>query len=151
AGEQDAKFSKWLNDGVDVFINGDQVANDYGPGGPGGAHYSYFYNREGLREGFALTADAGGHQNIQMVGKGAFTNADWKVGSSRTPDGYLIEFEIPLTLIDTRDGPEYVPATGGDQLRVNFGITDNDAAVSGQTDYGIFWAEDPALSPHLGG
>ena len=55
-----------------------------------------------------------------------FTNADWKVGTSRTADGYIIEFEIPLALIDTRDGPEYVPATSGSELLVNFGIIDND-------------------------
>jgi hypothetical protein len=74
------------------------------------------------------------------------------VGTSRTPDGYIIEFEIPLALIDTRDGPEFVPATGGSELLVNFGITDNDdPQTSGQTDYAIFWAEDPNLTPYLGG
>jgi hypothetical protein len=26
-----------------------------------------------------------------------------------------------------------------------------DAPVSDQTDYGIFWAEDPDLSPNMGG
>ncbi len=80
-----------------------------------------------------------------------FTDADWKVGTSRTADGYIVEFEIPLALIDTRDGPESVPATSGSELLVNFGVTDNDAPVSDQTDYGIFWAEDPGLSPQEGG
>ena len=74
------------------------------------------------------------------------------MGTSRTSDGYIIEFEIPLALIDTRDGPGYVPATSGDELRVNFGIIDNDdAQTSGQTDYAIFWAEDPNVTPYFGG
>jgi hypothetical protein len=131
----------WENDSVDVFINGDHVANDMPPQflDPG---------EPGNREGFQLCADAGGHQVTQAVG---FTNTDWKAGTSRTPDGYIIEFEIPLALIDTRDGPEYVPATSGSELLVNFGFTDNDAPVSEETDYGIFWAEDPNLSPLFGG
>jgi hypothetical protein len=120
----------WLNDFVDVFINGDHVANDIPPGN---------------REGFQLIADAGGHQ--QTIARD-FTNRDWKVGTSRTADGYIIELEIPLALIDTRDGPEYAPATSGSELLVNFGFKDKDAAGSA---YGIFWAEDPALSPHFGG
>src|SRR5262245_33023392 len=70
---------------------------------------------------------------------------------ARTADGYIIEFEVPLALIDTRDGPEFVPATSGSELLVNFGFNDNDAPVSAQTEYAIFWAEDPNLSPFLGG
>jgi non-specific serine/threonine protein kinase/serine/threonine-protein kinase len=120
----------WRNDFVDVFINGDHVANDIPPGN---------------REGFQLLADAGGHQQTAIA---SFTNADWKAATTRTADGYIIELEIPLALIDTRDGPEYAPATSGSELLVNFGFGDRDAAVSAQTDYGMFWAEDPAFTPH---
>ena len=67
--------------------------------------------------------DAGGHQDT-----GAFSNADWKVGTSRTADGYIIEFEIPLAPIVTKDGPEFVPATSGSEFVVKFGFNDNDAA-----------------------
>jgi tetratricopeptide (TPR) repeat protein len=132
-----------FDDGIQVFINGDLVANDMPPG--------FLANTTGNREGFHLTADAGGHQRTDFMGFSSFSNADWKVGTSRTRDGYIIEFEIPLALIDTRDGPEYVPATSGSELPVNFGIIDNDASVSALTDYGIFWAEDPALLPWFGG
>jgi tetratricopeptide (TPR) repeat protein len=130
----------YKNDSIAVYIDGDQVANDLTP--------VWFADRVGNREGFNVTADAAGHRLGAPID---LTDGDWKVGTARTPDGYIIEFEIPLALIDTRDGPEYVPATGGDQLRVNFAITDNDASVSEITDYGIFWAEDPALSPYYGG
>jgi tetratricopeptide (TPR) repeat protein len=140
ASERDAKHP-CFNDSVEVFINGDRVANDVTPG-------LIAVGETGNREGFQLVADAGGNQ--YTVGE-ALTNADWRVGTSRTSDGYIIEFEIPLALIDTKDGPDYVPAASGSELLVNFGITDNDAPVSLQTDYGIFWAEDPNLAPYLGG
>src|SRR5262249_11613965 len=125
------------NDAVEVFINGDQVANDL----------TFVYNATPLRnhEGFQLVADAGGHQYASPE---SITSAEWKVANSRTPDGYIVEFEIPLALIDTRDGPESVPASSGSELRVNFGFNDIDGPQGGAPAYGIFWAEDPALSPY---
>jgi len=139
--ELDARMP-YLNDFVGVFINGDHRTNDHIPG------FLDLCGVAGSREGFGLGADAAGHQN---TGIGAFTNADWKVGTSRTADGYVIEFEIPLALIDTKDGPEYVPAQSGSELLVNFPIFDSDAPVSAITDVGIFWAEDPVLRPYDGG
>jgi serine/threonine protein kinase len=141
ASEQDARVP-WWNDSVEAYINGDHRSNDSVPG------FLFPCVPLGNREGFQLIADAGGHQSTRATG---FTDADWKLGTSRTADGYIIEFEIPLALIDTRDGPESAPATGGSALLVNFGVTDNDASASDQTDYGIFWAEDPELSPQEGG
>jgi non-specific serine/threonine protein kinase/serine/threonine-protein kinase len=141
ASEMDAK-APWSNDSIDVYINGDHRSNDTVPG------FLFSCVPLGNREGFQLVADAAGHQSTKATD---FTDADWKVRTSSTPVGYIVEFEIPLSLIDTRDGPEYVPATTGSDLLVNFGVTDNDAPVSDQTDYGIFWAEDPALSPQEGG
>jgi serine/threonine protein kinase/tetratricopeptide (TPR) repeat protein len=143
AGDRDKDVNPVLNDCVDVFINGDQVANDMTPVCPAGGLV-------GNREGFQLVADAGGHQ---WTATNAFANGDWKVGTSRTPDGYILEFEIPLALIDTRDGPEYMPAASGSELLLNFGIADVDdlLKLNRQVDYAIFWAEDPAVSPFWGG
>jgi hypothetical protein len=126
------------NDSVEVFVNGDQVSNDM----------CLLGAAPGNREGFQLVADAGGR--MLSVGE-AVTNADWKVGTSRTAEGYVIEFEIPLDLIDTKDGPGVVPATAGSELLVNFGFNDVDGPIDQQTDYAIFWAEDPALTPYIGG
>src|SRR5262249_44678217 len=126
-----------LNDAVEVFINGDQVANDI----------LYCVPPGSIAEWFQLAADAGGHQGITPE---SFRNTDWKVSTSRTPDGYIVEFEIPLTMIDTKDGPEFVPATSGSELLVNFGINDVDGPQPAQTDYAIFWAEDPRISPFFG-
>src|SRR5262249_6870092 len=125
-------------DGVEVFINGDQGANDLTPVST--------VVPNGNREGFQLIADTRGHHGTNSLD---FTNADWTVGTPRTADGYIIEFEIPLALIDTRDGPEFLPATSGSELLVNFGMMDNDGPGPAQTDYAILWAEDPDLSPFL--
>jgi hypothetical protein len=139
-GDRDNEKNPVLNDSVEVFINGDHVANDMLP--------LLDFGSVGNREGFQIVADAGGHQ---FTVPASFANADWKVGTSRTSDGYIAEFDIPLALIDTRDGPGYVPATSGSELLVNFGITDVDESVNRQADYAIFWAEDPAVSPFWGG
>jgi hypothetical protein len=138
--DEDKRANATLNDSVEVFINGDQVANDM--------TFVYDRNPIGNREGFQLIADAGSHQ---LTVPESFTNAHWKVGTSRAPDGYVVEFEIPLALIDTRDGPEFVPASSGSELLVNFGINDLDGPQGQQADYAIFWAEDPRLSPFFGG
>jgi serine/threonine protein kinase len=133
--EHDQPFT---NDGVEVFINGDRVANDL----------TAFGMARGNREGFQLVADAGGRKLCQADG---ITDADWKVGTSLTAEGYIIEFEIPLDLIDTKDGPEVVPAAGGSEFLVNFAFNDVDAPIHRQTDYAIFWAEDPSVTPYFGG
>jgi tetratricopeptide (TPR) repeat protein len=139
AGEQNAKTA-WENDSVGVYINGDQVGNDMLP-----AVAADGFVPHGNREGFQIIADAAGHQATNA----SFTNADWKVGTSRAPDGYIIEFEIPLALIDTRDGPEYIPARSGSELLVNFTFVDNDAPVNVETGYFDFRAEQ--VSPNVGG
>jgi serine/threonine protein kinase/tetratricopeptide (TPR) repeat protein len=139
ASELKARVSH-TNDSIDVYLNGDLVANDHTP--------VFSTDDVGNREGFQLRSDAAGNR---AAAPADLTNADWKVGTSRTADGYIIEFEIPLALIDTRDGPEYVPAISGSEIRFNFGIADYDDARDEQMDYGILWAEDPALSPYSGG
>jgi hypothetical protein len=133
----------WENDSIDVVIDGDCVANDqlaiirFDDTGP-----------PENSEGFQVEADAGGRK---LTGSASFSNADWKAGTSRTADGYIIEFEVPLVLIDTRDGPEYDPVAAGDEIRFNFGICDQDDQDRYQQAYGTFWAEDPGLSPTWGG
>jgi hypothetical protein len=126
------------NDDVEVFVNGDHVANDLTP----------FGMASGNREGFQLVADAGGRKMCLAEG---IPKGDWKIGTLRIAEGYIIEFEIPLRLIDTKDGPEFVPARGGSELLVNFGFNDMDGPINQQTAYAIFWAEDPSVTPFLGG
>jgi WD40 repeat protein len=121
------------NDGVELFVDGDRVPNDYLlSGGPA---------KRGSREGFQILADARGRQ---QTFSNDFTNRDWKVATTRRPDGYVVEFEIPLALIDTADGAAYFPASTGSFLWFDAAVTDNDSPVHGQQDYGSLWLAGPA-------
>jgi serine/threonine protein kinase len=132
-----AAKAPFLNDGVELFLDGDRIPNDL-----------TLVTTLGNLEGFQIIADALGHRfsPASIVG-----DTRWKVGTSRTEDGYIIEFEIPLDLIDTQDGPGFRPAATGSELRMNVGINDIDQAINKQTFYGMLWAEDRLWSPLLGG
>jgi tetratricopeptide (TPR) repeat protein len=125
------------NDGLELFLDGDRMPNDLTP-----------VTCVGNLEGFQIIADVLGNRYSAVRSVG---NMRWKVGTARTADGYIIEFEIPLDLIDTRDGPGFRPATTGSELRMNVAINDIDEAVNKQTFYGMLWAEDRLWSPLLGG
>jgi hypothetical protein len=72
------------NDGVEIFIDGDHVPNDFRSARGMGA--------SGSNEGFQILANAAGHQ---LTVSRDFTNQDWKAAAKRTSDGYIIEMEIP--------------------------------------------------------
>jgi hypothetical protein len=72
----------------------------------------------------------------------ALGDARWKVGTAHTADGYVIEFEIPLDLLDTQDGPGFRPAATGSELRINVAVDDIDKTITKQTFHGMLWAED---------
>lgn len=132
------------NDGVEVFIDGDHVANDFRESTgavPGVTEVT------GTREGFQVIANAAGHQ---LSVARDFTNADWKAASGRVPDGYVIEMEIPLSLIDTQDGPPFSPAGAGSLLHFGMAVTDNDAEVSRQTSYAYLRTPKQTVSPWMG-
>ena len=132
-----------FNDGVEVFIDADRVANDFGLGPMVGG----IIPRTGSEEGFQLLADAAGHQYTQS---NTFTNADWTVASKRTSDGYVIEIEIPLKRIDTLDGPPFAPAGPGSVLNFALAVTDNDAEVSHQMSYAYLRTPKSNMSPWIG-
>ncbi|HEV3165089.1 MAG TPA: sigma-70 family RNA polymerase sigma factor [Isosphaeraceae bacterium] len=133
------KTSPQNNDSVEVFLDGDRVPNDFNPA-----------NNRGSREGFQLVSDVLGNKLTVATG---FSNKDWKVGTRRTSDGYVVEFEIPLDLIDTADGPGFAPAQTGSVLRFNAAVTDNDEPVSKQNDYSVLWSDatPTATSPFFSG
>jgi hypothetical protein len=132
-----AARTPYLNDAVEIFLDGDRVPNDLTPFATGHNH-----------EGFQLVADVLGNRSSSAPDIG---DERWKVGTSRTEDGYVIEFEIPLDLIDTQDGPGFRPAATGSELRMNVAIPDVDEAVNQQTFYGMLWAETRLWSPAIGG
>jgi hypothetical protein len=132
-----------FNDGVEVFIDGDRVPNDFGQGPMVGG----IIPRTGSEEGFQLLADAAGHQYTQSD---TFTNADWKTATRRTDDGYVIEIEIPLKLIDTQDGPPFAAAGPGSLLNFALAVTDNDAEVGHQMSYAYLRTPKSNMSPWIG-
>jgi hypothetical protein len=81
------------NDGVEIFIDGDQVPNDFRSARGMGA--------SGSNEGFQILANAAGHQ---LTVSRDFTNQDWKAAAKRTSDGYIIEMEIPPRCRDKMPG-----------------------------------------------
>jgi hypothetical protein len=126
----DPKKSPWNNDCLEIYLDGDQVANDFTPA-----------MRSINREGFHVTATV----------LGATGHPRWKVGTGRTEDGYIIEFEIPLDMIDTQDGPGFRPASTGSELRMNADILDFDEGANNQSSYGVLWCEDREWSLFHGG
>jgi hypothetical protein len=127
----------YKNDGVELFLDGDRIPNDL-----------TYINPFGNHEGFQIIADALGNRYSSAP---AVRDTRWQVGTARTAGGYVIEFEIPLALIDTQDGPGFRPAATGSELRINVAINDIDEANNKQTFYGMLWAEDRLWSPLLGG
>jgi hypothetical protein len=128
----------FYNDDVEVFIDGDGAFNDFGIGGA---------TATGSSEGFQLLVNAAGHQ---FTASRDFTNADWKAAVTRTADGYIVEMEIPLALIDTKDGPLVVPPGPGAVLNFGLAITDNDAQVHQQMSYAYLRSPGQTISPHDG-
>ncbi len=116
------------NDHVDLYINGDLAADDFMP--------LMIHTAPGNREGFQLLCDAAGTRMTVAID---ISNDDWSVSTARTPDGYLVEFEIPLALIDTKNGPEVVPAHTGSFLLMNLAVSDNDELVADQSTYAAPW------------
>lgn len=131
------------NDGVEVFIDGDGVPNDFGLGRKAdGTLYTV-----GSKEGFQLLVDAAGHQ---LTAAQDFKDSDWKRAVRRTAEGYIVEIEIPLALIDTKDGVPYASPVQGSSLNFAFAVTDNDAEVREQTTYAYLQTPRTNMAPWLG-
>ena len=131
-----------FNDGVEVFIDGDGVPNDFDPMDP------VLGDVRGSKESFQIGGNAAGQQSTKSQD---FTNADWKSVAKRTGDGYIVEMEIPLALIDTRDGPAFAPPGPGSLLNLGLAVTDNDAEVHKQLSYAYLRTAKQTTSPWAGG
>jgi hypothetical protein len=142
--QEEDKDTPHQNDGVEIFIDGDRVVNDFqqvmkmdpalGPPGPS--------------EGFQLLVNAAGHHATIAQD---FSNAEWKRAVKRTGDGYIVEIEIPLALIDTQDGPGCKPPGPGSVINFALAVTDNDEEVRKQVSYAYLRTAKTPLSPWIGG
>lgn len=71
--------------------------------------------------------------------------------TSTCDGGYIVEFQVPLTSIDTDDGAEVTPPDPGSTMRFNLAIADNDKPVDGPYRYSVLWSEDRTKSPYFEG
>jgi hypothetical protein len=126
-----------LGDSVEVFIDGDRQPNDFDDPANGG---------KASHEGFQLGADPSGRTYSNGIGA-----QDYAVAAAPCEGGYVVEFRILLSAIDTDDGLEVTPPGPGATLRFNLVVVDNDEAVQRQERYGILWSDDPSKSPYLQG
>jgi Carbohydrate family 9 binding domain-like len=138
------RTTPYQNDGVEVFIDGDRVPNDFSTSTQADPTQSQVLPSEG----FQLLADAAGHQFTRAQ---AFSDADWKAAAKRTDDGYIIEMEILLALIDTQDGPSVTLAGPGSLLNFALAVTDNDQEVREQKSYAYLRTSNQTMSPFIGG
>ena len=126
-----------LNDSVEVFLDGDRVANDFDPAKPSRAS----------SEGFQIMADTLGNQHTFSAD---FTNAGWKTKTRREPGGYVMEFEIPLALIDVADGDRKQPAGPGSMLNLGLAIGDNDVETDQKMSHAYIRADKRDKPPYVG-
>ena len=133
------------NDGVEIFIDGDRVPNDF----DSSPQVIGTLGKMSPSEGFQLLVDAAGHPYTRC--RNFFSDADWKRGVKRTADGYIVEIEIPLALIDTKDGPGVIPPHPGSEFNLALAFTDNDTEARAQTGYAYLRNTSTTNSPFFGG
>ncbi len=117
-------------DSVALYFDGDRTPNDFAQ-----------FHRSGP-EGFEASTDAEGHKFATGL-----DTALYEAAAGRFDKGYIIEFRIPLTSIDTLNGSEVRPAATGDRIGFNMKIVDHDTGHSPEGTTGYLWSGDPILSP----
>jgi hypothetical protein len=116
----------WQNDAVELYMDGDLVANDLS------IHWNH-----ASPEGFQLLIDL----RDEAGAWGLEFDQDW-FATTRTYDGgYVVEFRIPLTSIDIEDGPGVTHPSPGDEVGLNISVNDDDDGGS-KEHYGV-WSSPP--------
>lgn len=125
AGQSIDPSHPWFNNAVELFIGGVPGSPDFTPP-----------NRTGSRAAFQIIADSFGNKfTLAGTAGNSFTNADWSVATTRSATGYVIEFAIPLSLIQTPTGI----AGPNSNLAFNVGWDANYNLTPGQEYQGILW------------
>lgn len=98
----------WGDDCVELYIDGDDEADDISSGVPG-------------KEGFQI---------IKGWGGGELTTSNdailWEAASGDCRRGYVVEFRVALESIDTIDGPGEASALPGDAIGFTVAVGDDD-------------------------
>jgi hypothetical protein len=123
----------YLNNAVELFIGGTPNSPDFT-----GSH------RNGSRQAFQIISDEYGNKlTVASAPGNGFTNSDWSVATSTNATGYVVEFGIPLSLIQTPTGN----AGLGSSLMFNVGIDDNNTTTPFQENQGVLWLPSNGNSP----
>lgn len=132
----------WNDDDVELFFNGDLVANDFVPPFPGiGKEASQIL----VDPGGDMWTTPGGATNINTWG------VDWEAAVGMTSRGWMAEFRLALASIDIIDGPGEQAAGPGDYIGFNVVVGDDD---NGGNPYNAgpppdFLLDDPAVDGFL--
>lgn len=119
----------WENDAIELFVNADNDPEDMTPA-----------DRTSTPEGFQIISDALGNQLRADV-------IPFQVGTKLLDDGYVIEFRVPFTSMDTKSGAGVTPPSTGSILGFEVGTTDNDRDLDNNQDtYGQLWRLDGEAS-----
>jgi cytoskeletal protein CcmA (bactofilin family) len=101
----------WWDDSVELRPDGDRVANDIALGQPNA-------------EGAVIIVDIGGSTEGGSIG--LEHGSQWFAATSRHAGGWIAEFRVPLSSIDTEDGPGITPAGAGSTIGWNMVNGDDD-------------------------
>jgi hypothetical protein len=135
-------FTPWLNDVVEVLIDGDRRPGDAEAGVNSG---------QPNNEGFQLITTVGGNRDTQPPGLPSIV---WESRAGRRPRGFVVEVRIPFSSINTHDTspwtggtPGFRPPQPGDTIGFNVTVGDQDVPGTGSYDYPngyIAWDGDSA-------
>src|SRR5262249_25909134 len=124
------------NDEMEVFVGGNRNDPHFIPS-----------DRSGDNGAFQLLADLAGHTAITGAG---ISSSNWSVQTGLIPGGYAMQFDIPLSLINTASSG-FSAAGPGSLLKFDVGTGDNDNTNSAEERYGVLWRNDADISPYISG
>jgi hypothetical protein len=120
----------WLNDDVEILIDGDRRPGDADAGVNSG---------QPNHEGFQLITTVG---NLLFTQPPGLPSLVWESRVGRRPRGYLVEVRIPFRSINTHDTSPWTGGTPGfrlpqpgDTLGFNVTVGDQDVPGAGSYDY----------------
>ncbi len=114
--QEDDWDTPWENDAIELFINADNDPEDLTPA-----------DRTSTPEGFQIISDAIGN-------KLRAEDIPFDVGTKLLNDGYVIEFRVPFTSMDSKSGAGVAHPSTGSILGLEVGTTDNDRDLSDNQD-----------------
>jgi len=157
------EWEAWEDDDVEIYIDGDRV-NGCPPAGhpleslwaladcsPAMGTNDFWdwtlpllYPVVTGEEGYQLSTSVTG-KKVSWPTPG-FPSLVWDSAAGLRPRGYMVEFEIALTSIDTEDGDGIVPPQPGDEIGFNVAVNDDDGA---DRETQGFWDGQPLVSVYF--